>query len=103
VERYLVVHGQILLNQIKAYPNAAVQKAPFVGTLRDKMEARKHSKLFYSKRGFSKAVKVVNRNPMKVRERRIVSTCRQIFSREDSHVWVQSPCKLCFWCWPSRF
>jgi DNA (cytosine-5)-methyltransferase 1 len=67
VERYLVVHGQILLNQIKAYPSAAVQKAPFVGALRDKMEARKHSKLFYSKRGFSKAVKVVNRNPMKVR------------------------------------
>jgi DNA (cytosine-5)-methyltransferase 1 len=67
VERYLVVHGQILLNQIKAYPNPAVQKAPFVGSLREKMEARKHSKLFYSKRGFSKAVRVVNRNPMKVR------------------------------------
>ncbi|KAF6265105.1 hypothetical protein COO60DRAFT_1470199 [Scenedesmus sp. NREL 46B-D3] len=67
VERYLVVHGQILLNQIKAYPNAAVQKAPFVGALREKMEARKHSKLFYSKRGFSKAVRVVNRNPMKDR------------------------------------
>ena len=33
----------------------------------EKMEARKHSKLFYSKRGFSKAVRVVNRNPMKVR------------------------------------
>uniref|UniRef100_A0A383WCP9 Cytosine-specific methyltransferase n=1 Tax=Tetradesmus obliquus TaxID=3088 RepID=A0A383WCP9_TETOB len=69
VERYLVVHGQILLNQIKAYPNPAVQKAPFVGSLREKMEARKHSKLYFSKRGFSKAaaVRAVNRNPMKDR------------------------------------
>jgi DNA (cytosine-5)-methyltransferase 1 len=67
VERYLVVHGQILLNQIAAYPSATVQRSPFAAALRAKMEARKHSKLFYSKRGFSKAARTVNRNPMKVR------------------------------------
>jgi DNA (cytosine-5)-methyltransferase 1 len=78
VERYLVVHGQILLNQIKAYPNPAVQKAPFVGTLREKMEARKHSKLYFSKRGFSKAVRVVNRNPMKVRRCGNCNSCSSI-------------------------
>jgi hypothetical protein len=70
VERFLVVHGQILLNQIKAYPNKDVQRSQFVTSLKQKMEARRHSKLYYSKRGFSKApvVRAVNRNPMKVRQ-----------------------------------
>jgi DNA (cytosine-5)-methyltransferase 1 len=67
VERYLVVHGQILLNQIHSYPNKAVQRSPFVTSLKEKMEMRRHSKLYYSKRGFSKAPsRGVNRNPMKV-------------------------------------
>lgn len=69
VERYLVVHGQILLSQIKAYPSKDVQRSQFVASLKQKMEARRHSKLYYSKRGFSKAptsVRAINRNPMKV-------------------------------------
>ena len=49
VERFVVVHGQIILNQFKHFPNKAVQKAAFVGELRSKMEARKHSKLYMSK------------------------------------------------------
>lgn len=72
IERYLVVHGQILLSQIKAYPNKDVQRSQFVTSLKQKMEARRHSKLYYSKRGFSKAptsMRAVNRNPMKVCQR----------------------------------
>lgn len=61
-----MVHGQILLNQIKAFPNQAVQRSPFVSGLKEKMEMRRHSKLYYSKKGFSKAAKGVQRNPMKV-------------------------------------
>lgn len=66
VERYLVVHGQILLNQIKAYPNQAVQRSQFVTGLKTKMEMRKHSKLYYTKKGTGKLTKGVQRNPMKV-------------------------------------
>ena len=52
-------------------PNPApqsVQRSPFVTGLKSMMEARRHSKLYYSKKGFSRAVRVsgVNRNPMKV-------------------------------------
>lgn len=69
VERFVVVHGQIFLNQIKAFPKQAVQRSPFVNGLKAAMEARRHSKLYYSKKGFSRAVRVaaVNRNPMKDR------------------------------------
>lgn len=138
VERFVVVHGQIFLNQIKAFPKQvrrarssarpgawgppcragwracfgcvccavlfsacgqfeaaccclhplnrpappmlrplsccpqSVQRSPFVSGLKAAMEARRHSKLYYSKKGFSRALRVagVNRNPMKVRSRR---------------------------------
>ncbi len=66
MERFLVVHGQILLNQFKHYPVKAVQQSAFVGALKDKMEMRRHSKLYYGKKVVMK-VKAVNRNPMKVR------------------------------------
>jgi hypothetical protein len=46
----------------------SVQRSPFVTGLKSMMEARRHSKLYYSKKGFSRVVRVsgVNRNPMKV-------------------------------------
>ena len=45
-----------------------MQRSPFVSGLKAAMEARRHSKLYYSKKGFSRAVRAagVNRNPMKV-------------------------------------
>lgn len=64
-----MVHGQILLSQIRAYPSKDVARSQFVGALKQKMEARRHSKLYMSNRGFSKApsaARAVNRNPMKV-------------------------------------
>ena len=33
--------------QIKNYPKQTVQRAPFVAALRERMEARRHSKLYY--------------------------------------------------------
>jgi hypothetical protein len=66
VERFVVVHGQILLNQFKHFPVKAVANSAFAATLKDKMEMRRHSKLYYGKKAVLK-VKAVNRNPMKVR------------------------------------
>lgn len=45
----MVVHGQIILNQFKHFPNKAVQRAAFVGELRSRMEQRKHHKLYQAK------------------------------------------------------
>ena len=65
VERFVVVHGQIILNQFKHFPNKAIQSCAFVNSLKTAMEARKHSKLYSSAKLAVKA-KSVNRNPMKV-------------------------------------
>ena len=64
-ERFVVVHGQIILNQFKHFPNKALQTCAFVSSLKTAMEARKHSKLYMKAK---KAVKVRmgNQNPMKV-------------------------------------
>lgn len=64
-ERFVVVHGQIILNQFKHFPNKALQNCAFVSSLKTAMEARKHSKLYMKAK---KAVKVRmgNQNPMKV-------------------------------------
>ena len=65
VERFIVVHGQILLNQFKHFPNKAIQSCAFVNSLKTAMEARKHSKLYSSTKKAVK-LKTANRNPMKV-------------------------------------
>ena len=46
VERFLVVHGQVVLNQFKNYPLKAVREAAFVGALRERMAQRRHHKLY---------------------------------------------------------
>ena len=65
VERFVVVHGQIILNQFKHFPNKAIQSCAFVNSLKAAMEARKHSKLYSSTKKAVK-LKTANRNPMKV-------------------------------------
>ena len=65
VERFVVVHGQIILNQFKHFPNKAIQSCAFVNSLKSAMEARKHSKLYSSTKKAVK-LKTANRNPMKV-------------------------------------
>ena len=65
VERFVVVHGQIILNQFRAYPNKAIAASAFATALKALMESRRHSKLYMgSVKG--KRPTIGNRNPMKV-------------------------------------
>ncbi|OVA00258.1 Bromo adjacent homology (BAH) domain [Macleaya cordata] len=50
VERYVVVHGQIILQQFAEYPNETIRKCAFVSGLSDKMEERHHTKLLIKKK-----------------------------------------------------
>lgn len=64
----MVVHGQIILNQFKNYPNKAVQQCAFLSNLQDRMRERKHSKLFMSKRKITAAMRIERKaNPMRNR------------------------------------
>ena len=46
VERFVVVHGQIILNQFKNFPKKSVANSAFVSGLKAKMELRRHCKLY---------------------------------------------------------
>ncbi|GFH06107.1 cytosine-specific methyltransferase [Haematococcus lacustris] len=69
VERFVVVHGQIVVNQFTHFPNKAVQKAAFVDQLKAMMSQRKHNKLYMSKvkPGKASIAKTGNANPMRNR------------------------------------
>lgn len=64
-ERFLIVHGQVFLNQFKTYPVKAVREAAFVGALRTRMQQRRHSKLYMAAK--RKLRGGLNRNPMRDR------------------------------------
>ncbi|KAJ0090430.1 hypothetical protein Patl1_13960 [Pistacia atlantica] len=61
VERYVVVHGQIILQQLVEYPDATIRKCAFVTGLCNKMEERHHTKWFMKKKVELK--KEANLNP----------------------------------------
>ena len=65
MERFLIVHGQVILNQFKLYPNKAVRDSGFVAALRTRMQQRRHSKLYMGSKGKVKGG--LNRNPMRER------------------------------------
>ena len=68
MERFLVVHGQIILNQFSHFPIKAVQRCAFVTGLRDRMQARRHSKLYLSKRKITAQMRASRKqNPMRNR------------------------------------
>ncbi|KAM7482009.1 hypothetical protein LguiB_006592 [Lonicera macranthoides] len=50
VERYIVVHGQIILQQFAEYPDDIIKKCSFVTGLQDKMEERHHTKWLMKKK-----------------------------------------------------
>ncbi|XP_020578797.1 DNA (cytosine-5)-methyltransferase 1B-like [Phalaenopsis equestris] len=50
VERYVVVHGQIILQQFAEYPDKTIKKCSFVTSLSAKMEERLHTKLAMKKK-----------------------------------------------------
>lgn len=66
VQEFVVVHGQILLNQFNNYPNEKVKKSAFAVALKDLMEMRRHCKLYQPKKKKSHRSTVINKNPMKV-------------------------------------
>ncbi|XP_066333917.1 DNA (cytosine-5)-methyltransferase 1A-like isoform X3 [Miscanthus floridulus] len=61
VERYVVVHGQIILQQFADFPDVSIQRSAFVTGLILKMEERRHTKLVMKKK--SQAMKGENLNP----------------------------------------
>ncbi|KAH9315101.1 hypothetical protein KI387_023728, partial [Taxus chinensis] len=61
VERYVVVHGQIILQQFAEYPDECIQRSAFVTGLSTMMEQRHHTKLFLTKKQL--IVKQQNLNP----------------------------------------
>lgn len=68
VSRFLVVHGQIILNQFKNFPVKQIQRCAFVGQLQKQMEARRHSRLYLSKRKITAEMRVGRKlNPMRDR------------------------------------
>ncbi|KAJ4744590.1 Cytosine-specific methyltransferase [Rhynchospora pubera] len=50
VERYIVVHGQIILQQFAEYPDDTIRKCAFVTGLTERMEQRRHIKLQMKKK-----------------------------------------------------
>ncbi|CAK9171993.1 unnamed protein product [Ilex paraguariensis] len=61
VERYVVVHGQIILQQFAEYPDHTIRKCAFVNGLYEKMEERHHTKWLVKKKVILK--KEANMNP----------------------------------------
>ena len=61
VERYVVVHGQILLQQFAEFPDNTIKNSPFVTGLKVKLETRHHTKRLVQKKGVTG--KGVNLNP----------------------------------------
>ena len=65
MQRFVVVHGQILLNQFKHFPMKAVRESAFASALKGQMELRRHAKLYLKpakgRRGHA------NSNPMRDR------------------------------------
>ncbi|VAI93546.1 unnamed protein product [Triticum turgidum subsp. durum] len=61
VERYVVVHGQIILQQFASYPERTIQQSAFITGLLAKMEERRHTKLALKKK--TQATRGENLNP----------------------------------------
>ncbi|GMH24456.1 hypothetical protein Nepgr_026299 [Nepenthes gracilis] len=61
VERYVVVHGQIILQQFAEYPDDAIRKCAFLTGLQENMEGKHHTKWLVKKKAV--AIKGANLNP----------------------------------------
>ncbi|GLI71179.1 hypothetical protein VaNZ11_016282 [Volvox africanus] len=69
VERFVVVHGQVVLNLIGRHYKETIRRSGFTKTLRTLLAERRHRKLEVSgKRGFHKAHVAVVENPVKNRQ-----------------------------------
>src|SRR6185312_16707642 len=61
VETYVVVHGQIILQQFADFPDDSIRRSAFVTGLVLKMEERRHTKLVMKKK--SQSMRGENLNP----------------------------------------
>ncbi|KAK1440400.1 hypothetical protein QVD17_06226 [Tagetes erecta] len=61
VERYVVVHGQIIMQQFAEFPDATIRKSAFIFGLEVKMEERHHTKWTIKKKSIE--TKQANMNP----------------------------------------
>ncbi|KAK9918243.1 hypothetical protein WJX75_002529 [Coccomyxa subellipsoidea] len=66
VERFVVVHGQIILNQFKSFPKKSVANSAFATGLKARMELRRHCKLYMASRAKAR-VRGLRANPMRDR------------------------------------
>uniref|UniRef100_A0A7N0U3N0 DNA (cytosine-5)-methyltransferase n=1 Tax=Kalanchoe fedtschenkoi TaxID=63787 RepID=A0A7N0U3N0_KALFE len=62
VERYVVVHGQVILQQFHEFPDENIKRSAFVSGLLEKMEARRHTKWIVKKKKLVQKTEV-NLNP----------------------------------------
>ena len=62
VERYIVVHGQIILQQFTDFPDATIRRSAFATGLLMKMEQRRHTKLSVKKK--AQVTRAENLNPI---------------------------------------
>ncbi|GAB4848558.1 DNA (cytosine-5)-methyltransferase 1B [Ancistrocladus abbreviatus] len=61
VERYVVVHGQIILQQFAEYPDDTIRRCAFLAGLQEKMEEKHHTKWLVKKKAV--AIRGANLNP----------------------------------------
>lgn len=66
MERFVVVHGQIILNQFKNFPKKSVANSAFATGLKARMELRRHCKLYMASRAKAR-VRGLRANPMRDR------------------------------------
>ena len=67
MQRFVVVHAQILLNQYKNFPVKAVRESAFASGLKAQMELRRHAKLYSRPAKQAKGKARSNSNPMRDR------------------------------------
>lgn len=65
VERFVVAHGQIILNQFANYPVESVKRSGFAAVLKERMQQLRHCKLYkVARKAEPVRLRGVNRNPM---------------------------------------
>ncbi|KAF3779370.1 DNA cytosine-5-methyltransferase 1B [Nymphaea thermarum] len=84
VERYVVVHGQVILQQFAEFPDDAIRKSAFINGLLTKMEQMRHTKLAMKKVTLKREA---NQNPVaglkldSVRRKTMQATTTKLINR----------------------
>ncbi|CAJ2659696.1 unnamed protein product [Trifolium pratense] len=73
VERYIVVHGQIILQLFAAFPDDKIRKSTFVTGLAKRMKERHHTKWLIKKKKKVKLSSKPNLNPMQATTTKLIN------------------------------